>query len=169
MPPDAPTEMPAEVTKRPPRRSRVVWVLVLAVVVLAAAGVGSWLLLSGGTDEVVISFDGSTATYTGPEQLVAGEETTLVLENNSSNRVAFAAALVKQDWTLDEAKEHEYRTFRSNTPSPWMASYRVIANADPGETLNEAYTFPEYAFELYVWDWDITLGHHAAWVEATAE
>lgn len=127
---------------------------------------GLWLLSSGGEDEAAFSFDGTTAVYAGPERVAAGEEITLVLQNASTRNVAFAAALVKTDWTLDMAREYESPTFRRSAP-PWMASYRVIANLGPGQTLDQPYTFHEYAYELYVWDWDYSLGYHAGWIEAT--
>ena len=161
-------------TSRPPRWRFAAVAFVAVIAVGAIAGVGL-LVADDRADEVVqpsssnavpaIGFDGILTTYTGPLELVTGELTTFVLKNNSEKTVAFAAALVKEDWTLEEAREHEFQVFSMSTPDPWMSTYRVIANVDPGETTITEWNVPSLAFELYVWVWDGSRGYHVEWVD----
>ena len=159
---------------RPPRWRSAAVAFVAVIAVGAIAGVGL-LVADDRADEVIeasaadavpaISFDGTLTSYSGPTELVTGEVTTFVLENNSEKTVAFAAALVKEDWTLEDAMETQVQVFSRSTPSPWMSTYRVIANVDPGQTTITEWNVPSLAFELYVWVWDSSRGYHVEWVD----
>ncbi len=57
----------------PRRRARAIWI-VIGILVVAAAAVGIWFLVAD-EGEPTVTFDGSTATYSGPTSFEAGSIT----------------------------------------------------------------------------------------------
>ena len=88
-------------TKRPAWRTAVI--ALVAVIVVGGAAVGIAVLITNDTDTPTLSFDGETATYSGPETLEAGATVTVTLENTSDEKATFGMLRLRdEDMTLEE-------------------------------------------------------------------
>lgn len=145
------------------------WWAVL-IVVLAGAGVALWLLLPGDT-QATISYDGTTAVYSGPSQLEAYPDLqTFQLVNDSDNSIDFAYGAVQAD-ALEEITEEEARAWglTHTDPPPWVGEGNHLAMyVTSGETLEaDAAFIAGRTYEFVVWDRAQERAHWVAWIEAT--
>lgn len=107
-----------------PSRSRVLWILGLIVLVVAA-GIGLWLVFSD-DGEPTATFDGQTATYSGPTTLTAGTITFTfdATDYNSPNGVVFIVARVTDDSIVMEDIETLAASQPASGPTPpWVGDF----------------------------------------------
>lgn len=144
------------------------------VLVLAGVGVALWLLLATDTG-ATITYDGTTAVYSGPSELAAYPDLQPVrLVNNSDNTVDFAYIQVRPD-VLAGVTEEEAIDWGASHPDDrapwWFGSVTHMAMlVDSGETIEvDAVFIPGRTYELGVWDRTQYRGHWVAWLEAPGE
>jgi hypothetical protein len=130
---------------------RWLWIVAL-IAVVAIAGVVLWLLLSGGEGEPTLTFDGTAATYSGPETLEAGD-VTFTLENTSGQEMVFAWVLLNDD---SITLEDEIAWMEENPDSiegpPWVETWNRISEVEPGEVVEETSYMFEGRNELGAWN-----------------
>lgn len=143
--------------QRPARISAAVAVILVAAIAVTLV----WLVLSR-TNEPTVSFDGTVASYTGPDVLDSGI-VAFTLENSSDGNVSFGLTLVKDTWTLDDAKAYEGT---ESTP-PWIADRSSLTTVGPNEVVERDVNLRSGIVQLHVWDRTEQLEHIAGWIEVT--
>jgi len=135
-------------------------VTAFAIAILIAAAVGLIALLGNDRGEVIIapppmptvSFDGETATYTGPETFDR-RTLTVVLENTSGD-MAGLGWNVMNDESITLAEEIAWMaTHRGNTyeiPS-WVEQYGGIGRFHQNGTWEGSAEIPDGKVLLYIW------------------
>ena len=113
-----------------------------AVILVVGAVVGIAALARDGDDDVVavaaeeptLTFDGTTATYSGPETLQGDEP--FILTNTSEDDIYFAWGLISDDSiTVEDELAWIAANPDSKTTPPWLIAWGEIGRVDPGETV----------------------------------
>jgi hypothetical protein len=138
----------------------------LAVLLLTACGDSD----QGDDQQPTLTFDGTTAAYSGPSELEAYPTLqTFRLVNNSDQIIDFVFAPVKPEEfegiTEQDAIEWE---LTESSPPPWIGNPGHFAkNVPSGEALEGEATFiADKTYQLAVWSVSAEKAYFAAWIDA---
>lgn len=139
------------------------WLWITAsVLVLAGAGIALWLVLSG-DGQPTITYDGTAAVYSGPDELEAGIHT-FRLENNSESAVDFHYA--RHDPEFGEVTFEEVQAWAGTDAPPWVEELGLFTRARAGLVVEESAEFVAGSrYELIVYDVQTGEGHAASVIE----
>ncbi len=134
------------------------------VVIVVLGGVGLWLAL-GGDDEPTLSFDGTQATYNGPEVLEAGN-TLFKIENDSD---VVADFLWGRHGEEGITLEQTVAWAETNTDQPpWVEeALHLVKDLAPHSTGERLAWMTAGTYELIVWDVQAEKAHVAAIITVT--
>lgn len=153
-----------------PGRSRVLWILGLIVIVVAA-GIGLWLVFSDEA-EPTATFDGQTATYSGPTTLTAGEITFTfdATDYDNPNGVMFIVARVTDDAITMEDFEALAASQPASGPIPPFVG-NIQTNLAVGEAVESQMVLTEGRWYVgaHTAPQDTDRVHPAAVLEVSAE
>ena len=144
----------------------------LVLVVTAVAACGGCADDSADDQLPSITFDGTTAVYSGPSEVTAyppGQ--TFRLVNDSDSSVDFLYAPVKPDESEGVTEQDAIDWGLSNVgPPPWVGNAGYFASrVAGGETIEtDATLIAGNTYELVVWKPSTSTGHFAAWIDAVA-
>ncbi len=134
------------------------WVALIAVIV-AAGGITLWLVL-GGDDQPTIGFDGSEATYSGPEIIEAGE-VPFKTENNSDVVVDFLWGRHSEEGiTLEQTVAWAES---STDQPPWVEEgFHLVKDQAANSSGERVSWMTAGTYELVVWEVQAEKAHIAA-------
>ncbi|MDH3731500.1 MAG: hypothetical protein OES13_10340 [Acidimicrobiia bacterium] len=116
-------------------RSRLLWTLAL-IAVVAIVGIGLWFVLAG-DDVPKVTFDGETATYSGPTSFEAGTVTFTFDATDYDTEVAFVAVHIVSDDAMTMADFEAYAAENSARSAPPWAGVYHINYVTPDEAVNK--------------------------------
>lgn len=165
-PPVAPERL-ADVVHPGRKPIRMLWILALIAVVVIG-GLALWIWL-GGEEEPTVTFDGTTATYSGPETLEAGTVTFIfdAADYESSRAVAFIIAeMTDESLTMEDLEAYSEINPARDKP-PWAGTLQVwlVSDAIEKDVTLTAGTFSVWASTHLPPDED--RAHPAAILEVT--
>lgn len=157
-----PTETREHLQTREPRR-RTPWrtaAVAFVVVVLIGAVFGLLALLGGDEPDVIVpdpvptvTFDGQTATYTGPASF--DDNTITFIFNNDTDRMVGLGWNVMNDESItidDEIAWMETHRGETYEIPPWVENYGSIGTTRTGGTQEATVEVPNGKCLLYVWE-----------------
>ena len=161
------SERTPDTSKPGGRNLRWLWIVAL-IAVIAIAGVVLWLVISNGDEEPAITFDGTTATYSGPTTLEAGA-ITFSLTNTHENAMDFGRTIsTDPDLTLEEVKAWLEANPNPEEDSPWFGGYDYLGIVMTGQTIDWDTTFPEGTYVLLMLDQFTHIPYPASVIDVTA-
>lgn len=164
------TDRTVDVAKPRGRKTLWLWVGVL-VAVIAVAGIAAWLVFSSGGEDPTLVFDGSTATYSGPDTFEAGE-VTFTLENTTREMVRFGWNVTNDESVTLEEEIAWMETHRGSSYEipPWVEEYGGIGQVAFMDDVQEASVeLPEGKILLIVWNPGENVLHPAAHITVTSD
>lgn len=140
-------------------RTQRFWLWVSLVVVVAAGGIGVWLL-SAGDGEPTLSFDGTSAAYSGPEVLGAGN-VLFHIENNSDVVADFLWGRHGEEGiTFEQASSWNDP---DGAPPPWVEDgFHLAKDVAPQKATEKLSAMTPGTYELVVWEVEAGKSHVAA-------
>jgi hypothetical protein len=119
---------------------------------------------------VTIVWDGTAASYVGPETMEAGffEVRTV---NDSDHVVDFVWGRIDPEWDVTEEDVIAWDETETDVP-PWLIVYGHFAKDVPaGETRSseQAYLLDGYRYQLAIWDVTADEGHFFAFVDVVSQ
>jgi hypothetical protein len=163
-------EQTPDVTKPSGPNLRWLWIVAL-VAVIAVAGIVLWFVFSGGAEEPILTFDGTTATYSGPDTFVAGEEVTFTAENQTSEMVTFGWSRNNDETITLEEEIAWMETHRGSSYEipPWVEDYGGFTPAFSDDVREGSVVFEAGKGLLWVWDARERIIYPAAHITASSD
>ena len=114
---------------------------------------------------VTIVWDGTTATYIGPETIDT-EDVDARLVNDSDHVVDFVFGRIDPEWDVTEEDELAWDETQTDAP-PWtMVNIHLARNVPAGETVDgQGYLLEGFRYELVIWDVTAEQGQFITFVD----